>query len=82
MDRTLASSGTSLAKKRCAGKHAGQQQRGIDRRSLALPSAATRPHIEKMVVKAAISRGIRLGSVGTVQKEVKCSQRPLNRIIS
>ena len=51
----------------CQG--AGKKKRGINGRKLALPGAAARVHVKKVIIKSAVSGGIRLGALRAVREK-------------
>ncbi len=60
-----------------AREHPGKKERRVDRRQLAVPSAATGLHVEEVVIEAAMPGGIRLGSLRTVAEEPQRPRRDL-----
>ena len=60
--------------KRRRGQRAGQQKRAVDGRQLALPGSPAGLHIQEVIVKAAISRGVRLRPMRAVPEEAQRCQ--------
>ena len=59
-------------------QHAGQQESRIDRGQLTLPDTLPGCHVKKVVVKAFVAGGLRLGSLGAVAKKAQGGERPLH----
>ena len=59
-----------------AREDAGDQNRGVDHRQLALPNAPASLHVEEVVVEASMAGGVRLLALGAVAKESQRGQRP------
>ncbi len=57
---------------RSAGEGAGDQDRGVHHRQLALPHAPARLHVEEVVVEAPMAGGVRLVTLGAAAEEPEC----------
>ena len=60
------------------GQHAGKEERTVDRRNFALRRAPARAHVEKMVVEAAIARGVRFGALAACVEKRQRGERALD----
>ena len=60
---------------RRGGQHAAQQQRGIDRRQLALPRARAALHVEEVIVEPLVTRRVGLGTLLALPEEPQRGER-------
>jgi hypothetical protein len=65
-------------KKLRGGQRPCQEESGIDRRQLAAPGAPASLHIQKVVIEAAIPRGVRLGALWAVPEKAERRQGPFH----
>ena len=61
-------------------QHAGQQQRGVNQRELAVPHARAGLHVQEMVVKAAVAGCLRIVGLAAREQKAQRNQRLLRRL--
>ena len=67
---------------RGGGQHAGDQDRCVDARELALPGTMARFHIQEVIIKSLIAGGIGRGALLARGKESQNDERALNRLLT
>ena len=58
---------------------AGQQKSAVDGREFAMPGAAARLHVEKMIVEPLVASGVGLSALRAVPEKAQCRKRSLYR---